>query len=356
MRRCSGARKIRGAGRLLVGMGVRRLTFGRRSVDFDPMEEKLPDITPSIKHLLVSIVIPAYNEEKAVGPVIDEVREAMGRTDYRYEILVVDDCSTDRTVELARGEGVRVVERSVNGGSGSSRRTGVLAAHGEIVVMLDGDGSYTAADIPKLLDRMPAYDQVNGARTSEQGTLKWLRAPAKWLIRMLACYLTRTRIPDLNTGLKAFRRDVMLEYLWVLPKGFSCVTTMTLAFLCNGYSVAYVPTTYRKRIGRSKFHPITDTANYIGTVLRMVMFFRPLRFFGPLALVLLAASIGMGIWDFLRTHSLQEVDILLFVAGVVTLSLGMITELVVRQRQTSEREIDYWREVYRESDSPPSPR
>ena len=233
------------------------------------MEEQSPDITPSIKHLLVSIVIPAYNEEEAIAPVIDEVREAMEGTDYRNEILVVDDCSKDRTVEVARAKGVRVVERAVNGGSGSSRRTGVLAARGEVVVMLDGDGSYTAADIPKLLDEMPAFDQVNGARTSEEGTLKWLRAPAKWFIRKLACYLTRTRIPDLNTGLKAFRRDVMLEYLWVLPKGFSCVTTMTLAFLCNGYSVKYVPTTYKKRIGKSKFHPITDTANYIGTVLRL---------------------------------------------------------------------------------------
>jgi glycosyltransferase involved in cell wall biosynthesis len=297
-------------------------------------------------------VIPAYNEAEAIGAVIDEVRTAMERAGYRYEILVVDDCSTDRTVEVARAKGVRVVERPVNGGSGSSRKTGILTAHGEIVVMLDGDGSYTAADIPKLLDYMPAYDQVNGARTSEEGTLRWLRSPAKWLIRKLACYLTRTRIPDLNTGLKAFRRDVMLEYLWVLPKGFSCVTTMTLAFLCNGYTVKYVPTIYRKRVGRSKFHPIKDTASYIGTVLRMVMFFQPLRFFGPLALVLMAGSVVLGIVDFLRTGSLQQGEIMLFVAGVVTLSIGVVAELVVRQRQTNDRELDYWREVYRETDAP----
>ena len=316
------------------------------------MEEKFPDVQPSIKHLLVSVVIPAYNEQEAIGRVIDEVRAAMEGAGYRYEILVVDDCSTDRTVEMARAKGVRVVERAVNGGSGSSRKTGLLTAHGEIVVMLDGDGSYTAADIPTLLDYMPAYDQVNGARTSEEGAIKWLRAPAKWLIRKLACYLTRTRIPDLNTGLKAFRRDVMLEYLWVLPKGFSCVTTMTLAFLCNGYSVKYMPTAYRPRIGRSKFHPIKDTANYIGTVLRMVMFFQPLRFFGPVALVLMAASVGLGIFDFLRTGSLQQAEIMVFVAGVVTLSIGMVAELVVRQRQTNDRELDYWREVYRETDAP----
>jgi len=318
------------------------------------MEEKLPDIQPSIRHLLISVVIPAYNEEKAIGPVIDEVRESMDGSDYRYEILVVDDCSTDRTAAMAETKGVRVVRRAVNGGSGSSRKTGVLAAHGEIVVMLDGDGTYTAADIPKLLEHMPAYDQVNGARTSEEGTLKWLRTPAKWVIRKLACYLTRTRIPDLNTGLKAFRRDVMLEYLWVLPKGFSCVTTMTLAFLCNGYSVTYVPTTYKKRIGKSKFHPIKDTTNYLGTVMRMVMFFKPLRMLGPLATAILVASIISGFYHALiaKTRTLQEMDIILFVAGVVTLSIGMLAELVVRQRQTNDRELDYWRRIYHETDRP----
>lgn len=317
------------------------------------MEEKFPDIEPSIRHLLISIVIPAYNEEQAIASVIDEVREAVDGAGYRYEILVVDDCSTDRTVEVARAKGVRVVERPVNGGSGSSRRTGVLTAHGEIVVMLDGDGSYTPGDIPKLLEHMPAFDQVNGARTSEEGTVRWLRTPAKWLIRKLACYLTRARIPDLNTGLKAFRRDVMLEYLWVIPKGFSCVTSMTLAFLCNGYTVKYVPTVYRKRIGRSKFHPIKDTANYFGTVMRMVMFFRPLRVFGPLAVLLLLASIGSGIYHALIDvkRTLQEFDIILFVAGIVTLSIGMLAELVIRQRQTNDRELDYWRQVYQETDT-----
>ena len=134
-----------------------------------------------------------------------------------------------------------------------------------------------------MLPHFPAYDQVNGARTSEQGTLPWLRRPAKWFIRKLACYLTGHKIPDLNTGLKAFKRDAMLPWLWVVPDGFSCVTTMTLAFLTNGYAVKYVPTPYRPRIGRSKFHPIKDTLSYLSTVLRMVLYFRPLKVFLPLS-------------------------------------------------------------------------
>src|SRR5690606_28327430 len=118
---------------------------------------------------------------------------------------------------------------------------------------------------------------------SEQGTHKFFRVPAKWFIRKFAIYLSGTPIPDLNTGLKAFKRSVMLRYLWLMPDGFSCVTSMTLAFLTNGHPVKYVSTPYYKRIGVSKFHPLKDTAKYMATVLRMCAYFRPLRVFGPLA-------------------------------------------------------------------------
>jgi len=316
------------------------------------METPPPGSEPSIRHLLISIVIPAFNEEEAIGPVIDEVREAMEGAGYRYEIMVVDDASTDGTVAAAQAKGVWVVRRAQQGGSGSARKTGILAARGEIVVMLDGDGSYTPGDIPSLLAEMPAYDQVNGARTSEEGTMKLLRVPAKWAIRKLACYLTGVNIPDLNTGLKAFRRDIMLEYLWVLPRGFSCVTTMTLAFLCNGYAVKYVPTTYRKRIGKSKFHPIHDTGNYLATVLRMVMFFAPLRILGPFAALFFLAGIVSGGYHFCLSdsHTLQEMDIILFVVGMAFVTIGMLAELTVRQRATADRELRFWHQVYHDDD------
>jgi len=277
----------------------------------------------------VTVLLPAYNEEEAIIKVITDVRVAMDGTDYEYEILVVDDKSSDRTAELAEGEGVRVVRRSVNGGSGSSRRTGIRESQGDIIVMLDADGSYTAADIPSLLEHFPAYDQVNGARTTEEGTLKLLRAPAKWFIRMFACYLTKTNIPDLNTGLKAFKKDIMKRYLWVIPDGFSCVTTMTLAFLSNGYAVKYVPTKYNKRIGKSKFHPIKDTAAYANTVLRMVMYFRPLRVFMPVAGLLLVGGIIKAICSFVNTSSLQESDIIIFMTALLIGALGLIADLIV---------------------------
>ncbi len=283
----------------------------------------------------VSIVLPAYNEEEAIAKVIDDIQASMRTTAYQYEILVVDDCSKDKTADIAQSKGVRVVRRVVQGGSGSSRRTGILESQGEIIVMLDADGSYEAGDIPKLLTYFPQYDQVNGARTSEQGTMKLLRTPAKWFIRMLACYLTNTYIPDLNTGLKAFKKDIMRRYLWVLPDGFSCVTTMTLAFLANGYAVKYVPTTYHKRIGLSKFHPIKDTANYMNTVVRMIMYFKPLRVFGPATFFLFSFAIIKSILSLMYTSTLQESDIIIFMAAVMVAALGLIADLIVSYHNRS---------------------
>ena len=277
----------------------------------------------------VTVVLPAFNEEAAIGKVIDEIKSVLDKTSHAYEILVVDDQSTDKTYEIAKSKNVRVIKRVVQGGSGASRRTGILEAAGEIIVMLDADGTYETAAIPKLLSFFPEYDQVNGARTSEQGTLKFLRTPAKWIIRKLACYLTKTNIPDLNTGLKAFKKDIMKKYIWVLPDGFSCVTTMTLAFLANGYAVKYVPTEYYKRIGQSKFHPIKDTAAYMNTVVRMVMYFKPLRVFMPLSGFLFLFSIIKSVLSLVYTETLQESDIMIFMTAIMTFVLGLIADLIV---------------------------
>lgn len=277
----------------------------------------------------VSIVLPAFNEEQAIAKVIEDVQAAMKEAPMPYEILVVDDNSDDRTAEIASSQKVRVVRRRIRGGSGASRRTGILESKGEIIVMLDADGSYEASDIPKMLAYFPDYDQVNGARTSEQGTMKLLRTPAKWFIRKLACYLTSTYIPDLNTGLKAFKKDIMKKYLWVLPDGFSCVTTMTLAFLANGYAVKYIPSQYHKRIGQSKFHPVKDTAAYLNTVVRMVMYFKPLRVFGPVTIILSAFALVKSCLSLLYTATLQESDIIIFMTAIMLGALGLIADVIV---------------------------
>jgi glycosyltransferase involved in cell wall biosynthesis len=284
----------------------------------------------------LTVLLPTYNEELAIEAVLDEIVAALSGESIRYEILVVDDASTDATAALAERYAadcwqcrIRVIRCPENRGAGAARKVGIRAAQGELVAMLDADGTYPAECIPELLKHFPAYDQVNGARTSEQGTLPWLRVPAKWFIRKLACYLTGQSIPDLNTGLKAFKREAMLPWLWVVPDGFSCVTTMTLAFLTNGYAVKYVPIPYRTRIGRSKFHPVKDTAAYLSTVLRMVLYFRPLKVFLPLSALVIALGVLMSIASFAVTGSMQESNIVVLTAGFMTCMLGLLAEVIV---------------------------
>jgi glycosyltransferase involved in cell wall biosynthesis len=292
-----------------------------------------PETEPPVQ---VTVLLPAHNEHQALPGVLAEVDAVMAASGYSYEIMVVDDASTDDTAEIARNFGARVIVHGTQRGSGAARRTGILAARGEIIVMLDADGTYDPPTIPAMLAHFPEYDQVNGARTSEQGTHKAIRTVAKELIRRLAQYLSESKIPDLNTGLKAFKREVMLKYLWVLPDGFSCVTTMTLAFLCNGHPVKYVPTPYRKRTGgHSKFHPIKDSSKYLQTVVRMATYFRPLRVFGPLSVTLLLVGLATSAFNLLRPEktSLEESDIILICTGLLIGAIGLLADLIVATRR-----------------------
>jgi glycosyltransferase involved in cell wall biosynthesis len=283
--------------------------------------------------LQVSIVIPVYNEEEAIGDDLDTIIATMESSGYAYEVIVVDDGSTDRTAGVAGAKGVKVIQHPINRGTGAARRTGILQAQGEVIVMTDGDGTYPNRDIPRLLEYLPAFDQVVGARTSEQGTFRFLRAPAKWFIRKLACYLTGMDIPDLNSGLRAFKREVMLKFLYLLPDGFSCVSTMTLAFLCNGYTIKYVPVDYYKRIGRSKFHPVNDTYNYLLTVIRMVMYFNPLKVFLPSSLVLFLWGLAKTIYDNTVYRDIRESDVTIIVISIVIGMMGLLADLIVVQHR-----------------------
>ena len=265
----------------------------------------------------------------------------MDASGYDYELLAFDDASTDETLarlhEAApRFPRMQIVHFHRNGGSGTVRRIGTQRARGEIVVWTDADMTYPNERIPELvqmLEKDPDVDQVVGARTSEQGTHKVLRVPAKWFIRKLAEQLTNAQIPDLNSGLRAFRREVAQPYLRLLPPGFSCVTTITIAFLSNQHDVRYVPIEYAKRSGTSKFKFVSDAYRYILQVLRMVMYFNPLKVLMPVALFLLGLGIVKGIYDMVA-HPFRFADntVLIFVTGLLIASLALLADLIVRSR------------------------
>ena len=169
----------------------------------------------------VSIILPVYNEAGHLEKEILRIHETMSVSTYSYEIIVVDDGSTDGSGELLEKiDGIRLLRFGQNRGSGASRKYGTLAARGRVVVWTDVDMTYPNHEIPQLLDQMNGFDQIVGARRTEEGTVKLLRRPAKWFIRRLASYLAGVKIPDLNSGFRAFRREVALQYLYLLPAGF----------------------------------------------------------------------------------------------------------------------------------------
>jgi glycosyltransferase involved in cell wall biosynthesis len=289
----------------------------------------------------VTIVLPCYNEEDHVRQEIERICAAMGASGHTYELLAVDDASTDGTLQvLEKAEldfpNLRVVPFRRNGGSGTVRRIGSQIARGDVVVWTDADMSYPNERIPELvtmLDEDVTIDQVVGARTTEEGSYKFLRVPAKWIIRKIAEWLTNQRIPDLNSGMRAFRRDVAQPYLRLLPPGFSCVTTITVAFLSNQHDIFYLPIEYSKRAGKSKFKFVKDAYRYILQVLRMVMYFNPLKALMPLALTLVGIGVVKGIYD-IATHPVRLATntILIFLAGLIIGSLALLADLIVRSR------------------------
>jgi glycosyltransferase involved in cell wall biosynthesis len=297
--------------------------------------------TPSPPSPYVSIILPCYNEQDHVTLEVARICAAMDASGYEYELLAFNDASTDDTLarlyEAAPSyPHMKIVSFHRNGGSGTVRRIGTQRALGEIVVWTDADMTYPNERIPELvqiLEKDATVDQVVGARTSEEGTHKFLRVPAKWFIRKLAERLTNSRIPDLNSGLRAFRREVSLPYLRLLPPGFSCVTTITLAFLSNQHDVRYVPIGYAKRAGTSKFRFVTDAYRYILQVLRMVMYFNPLKVLMPVALCLLGLGVVKGIFDMVVHPLLFAINtILIFVSGLIIASLALLADLIVRSR------------------------
>jgi polyisoprenyl-phosphate glycosyltransferase len=290
-----------------------------------PPDETVPE---------VSVVLPCYNERNHVEQEIKRIRAALEAAGMSYELICVDDGSTDGTREvLASIPAIRTILFPRNQGSGTARRIGTQEARGRVVVWTDADMTYPNELIPDLVRELDeGYDQVVGARKTEAGTYKFFRVPAKWAIRRLAAYLTNTPIPDLNSGLRAFKRDVAKPYLRLLPPGFSCVTTITLAFLSNGHQIKYVPIDYFKRAGRSKFHPFKDAYNYIIQVLRMVMYFNPLRVLMPVALTLLGGTFVKLVWD-LVVHPFRVATntVLRGVTGLVIACLALLADLVVRR-------------------------
>lgn len=284
----------------------------------------------------VSVIVPTYNEEEAIAGDLEVILETMEASRWEYEVIVVNDGSTDRTAEVVRGfENVKLLEHRENRGGGFARNTGIKAATGDVVMVTDGDGTYPNQDMPKLLEIMENenLDMVVGARTKESGTMRFLRMRAKWFIRKLAEKLSGFSIPDLNSGLRAMKKDVFMPFMDILPWGHSWVSTITLAMLSSGYNVDFVDIDYFPRKGASTFHPIKDTYSYITLVIRTVTWFNPLKVFFPLALLTIATGIVKLIADSIihNYFRVTGVTIIVLLVGIQLVALGLLADLVVQR-------------------------
>jgi len=286
----------------------------------------------------VSVIVPTYNEEEAIASDLEVIIETMEASRWDYELIVVNDGSTDGTAEIVKGfadRGVKLLEHRENRGGGFSRNTGIKAATGDVVMVTDGDGTYPNQDMPKLLEVMEEedLDMVVGARTKEAGTMRFLRMRAKWFIRKLAEWLSGFSIPDLNSGLRAMKKDVFMPFMEILPWGHSWVSTITLAMLSSGYNVDFVEIDYFPRKGTSTFHPVKDTYSYLTLVIRTVTWFNPLKVFFPAALLVIAAGIIKIIVDSIlySYFRVTGTTVIVLLVGIQFIAIGLLADLIVQR-------------------------
>lgn len=292
----------------------------------------------------VSVVIPAYNEEAAVREQVENVRRVLNSHAIVHEIVVVDDGSQDRTVEEALKSQARVLRHPANRGYGAALKTGILAAKYDPIVITDADGTYPAEEIPSLLAKLETADMVVGARIGAEVHIPWIRRPAKKFLGWLAARIAGQAIPDLNSGLRAFRRECVRQYFSILSNRFSFTTTVTLALFADDYLITYHPINYYQRVGKSKITP-RHFMDFTILVLRMAMLFQPLKVFTPMAFfcsLLGAMKVFYDVatvfpraasvdWSLFYQPVLSTSAILLLLVGLQLLLIGMVADGVVRR-------------------------
>jgi glycosyltransferase involved in cell wall biosynthesis len=280
-------------------------------------------LLPVLEHS-VSVVVPAYDEGPHVAGQIRAVAEVMEGSGWRYEIIVVDDGSSDDTGVAAAATGVRVLRNRRNRGYGASLKRGIAAARYPWILIIDADGTYPPTSIPDLLALADESAMVVGARITAHRKIPLVRRPAKWFLTRLASYLAEQSLPDLNSGLRLLRRELVETYLHLLPSGFSFTTTITLAAACDDHEVSYVPIDYLERKGTSKIRP-GHAFDFLLLVLRIIVFFNPLRVFIPLGLVMALLGLGKFVYD-LTLQNISESALLGLLGALVVWSLGLLAD------------------------------
>ena len=293
---------------------------------------------------MLSLLVPVLNEEGVIEETIRTLDRVLKVTGESYEIVVIDDGSTDDTPQiLARLNlpTLRIVTHAHNRGYGSSMKTGIRQSKGEIIGTVDADGTYPLEAFGALLKEMQSAkaDMVVGARTKKGVKIPLIRRPAKWIVNKLANTLAGIRIPDLNSGMRIFTRPLCEKFMHLYPQRFSFTITITLAALTNDYMVCYVPIDYMKRTGKSTLssgmNGLKNFANFLGLIVRIVTYFRPLKFFIWPSMILMVLGFGTICYTLYAQQNISDSGMLMLLSGLQIGLFGLLAEAVVRSRNAS---------------------
>jgi glycosyltransferase involved in cell wall biosynthesis len=280
----------------------------------------------------VSVLIPAMNEAAAIGGV---VRDLLAAAPWR-EVLVIDDGSTDATGAEAEAAGARVIRHPYNKGNGAAVKSGIRAATGDYILIVDGDGQHKPSDAVRLTSRLGEYDLVVGARSSATQA-GFVRRLGNGALNGLASFLTERPVPDLTSGFRAARRSCLLEFIGLLPNGFSTPTTTTMCFIKAGYNVAFEPVEARARVGTSKIRLSRDGPKFLLIMLRVMTIFSPLRVFLPIAAASFLLGAGYAVWTVVTQRHVTNSSVLLVMSSIVILLVGLVSEQVSALRFDGRR-------------------
>jgi glycosyltransferase involved in cell wall biosynthesis len=281
------------------------------------MLQTIPDVT---------VIIPVFNEELGIHKLLERIIEL--KFHELYEVLVINDGSTDHSLEVLKKFPIRVYSHNVNKGYGAALKTGIRKAHGEKIVILDSDGQHDPTQIPLFVNLLDECELVIGTRDKESFQVR-TRQVGKRVIRWVGEYLVEQKLPDYNSGYRGFNKELIKSMLHVMPNGFSFSTTSTLAFLKEGYSIGTIPIRVEERVGRSsnvKF--FKDGAKTIMLILRIIMLFNPLKIFFPASFIITSAGIVYGVYGFLLADRFSNGAIVLSILGMFLFFIGLVADQI----------------------------
>lgn len=284
-----------------------------------------------------TVIVPCYNEVQALPDAIVELEKLLIGFGP-HELIVVDDGSTDGTSAALRSlqechPEISILQHEVNQGYGASLKTGVRHAKYDYIVITDADGTYPNDRIGDLLTFMKDFDMVVGSRTGENVEYSTLRKIPKYFLKHYASWIAGRNIPDLNSGLRVFKRSLAEKFLSVLPDGFSFTTTITMAHLTNKYSVHYEPINYSRRIGKSKIQPIRDTLRFLQLIIRLGVYFAPLKVFGPFAAIQVVAFMISFTYDVFILDNITDKTIMLLMFSMNTTFFALLADMIDKRSQ-----------------------